>query len=353
MTTKCIYSVNPIYQFIDVFDMAIKVAMLGGCGCGKTSALASMFEQAIAGSLHYIFSVSDITIQQSVNQKTLYDKSVEIRNFLDNSPTCVFMMDSGASWSIHTYTVKVSIAGKNQHIDVDFTNIPGSMLNSADINYQELEDIIIGCDVIFIAIDTPYLMECNESVANAVNRIPEITNLLSYINCETANSSKMVVFMPVKCERWFKENRINEVNDRVKHLYSNLIRHLCYSEFISIGIIPVQTIGNIEFVEMKDTSVSPDCIAKPKAWYKISMSSASGCMYNPHNCNQILLHILDFWTRKIIFLNNNSKLFFYFFPPDFLKYKQLAQVLLFELERSRLIKFNVEGVEYLKQVSFK
>lgn len=45
--------------------MAIKVLMMGGRRCGKTSALASLFYQMINGETKSILSVSDVTQPQT------------------------------------------------------------------------------------------------------------------------------------------------------------------------------------------------------------------------------------------------------------------------------------------------
>ena len=50
--------------------MALKVLMVGGRRCGKTSALAVMFEQMISGATNEFFTVSDSTKYETKENET-------------------------------------------------------------------------------------------------------------------------------------------------------------------------------------------------------------------------------------------------------------------------------------------
>lgn len=369
--------------------MEIKVLMLGGYQCGKTSALASMFEQVVYGSLRNVLEMQDRTVCENNYERqqiTLCDKKKEMLHALMKSDNQIFMINTDPSY-VQTYIFEIKTLIERKSLTINFTDIPGSMLSSY-FQHKMIQNSVRESDVIIIGIDTPYLMECDERIAMGVNRIYEITEIIQkvYFDCNEAKSSKMVIFMPVKCEKWVKENKVDEVNDRIKNLYSPLINILSDSKYVSVCIIPIQTIGNIEFAEMRDPYIirnenngienrcskiddkvvrlssgeiyitkDNDCIYKdssatlysseifkPNAWYmksKRPILSSDG--YNPQNCDQLLLHILRFGARKVL----SIPMLFGRIPVGGTKQANAYMSLL--LNNPDLIKDNVEGIEYI------
>ncbi len=66
----------------------LKVIMIGGRRCGKTSALASLFEQMKNGPVKEYFTVSDRTILVTKGfekQDSLNDKTLELHNKLETN----------------------------------------------------------------------------------------------------------------------------------------------------------------------------------------------------------------------------------------------------------------------------
>lgn len=371
--------------------MEIKVLMLGGHQCGKTSALASMFEQVVYGFLRNVLEMQDRTVCENNYERqqiTLCDKKKEMLRALMKNDNQIFMMNTGPSVLVQTYIFEIKTLIERKSLTINFTDIPGSMLSTYSPHYEMIQNNVKENDVIIIGIDTPYLMECDERIAMEVNRIYEITNIIRniYFDCNDAKSAKMVIFTPVKCEKWVKENRVDEVNDRIKNLYSPLINILSDSKYVSVCIIPIQTIGNIEFVEMEDAYIirnknngtenrcskiddkivrlssgeiyetnDNDCVCKdssetlfyselisPNAWYMKSKNpilSSDG--YNPQNCDQLLLHILRFGARKVL----SIPLLFGKIPVGGTKQANAYMSLLWH--NPGLIKDNVEGIEYI------
>ena len=79
---------------------------------------------------------------------------------------------------------------------------------------QEINNYIAANDVFVVMVDTPYLMDNSEAMCDAVNCISDIHNSLTNINDQNGTKAKMVVFVPIKCEKWVKEGRIKEVVDK-------------------------------------------------------------------------------------------------------------------------------------------
>ena len=105
------------------------------------------------------------------------------------------------------------------------------------------------CDVFVIVVDTPYLMGsvdestkdlCPESIDLGTNRVQDIQNFLTHIDDKEGQDAKMVVFVPLKCEKWAKEpNGLNKVTARIKEVYGTHIKNLSAYEKMNICVIPM------------------------------------------------------------------------------------------------------------------
>ena len=121
----------------------------------------------------------------------------------------------------------------------------------------EIREKVREYDVFVVAIDTPYLMEavnhdnklCNEAINNSYNHVNDIYTFLSELDDKDGADAKLVIFAPLKCEKWIKENRISEVVGRVKHVYEPTIHALSKYMNVEIDIMPIETVGNIIFQE--------------------------------------------------------------------------------------------------------
>ena len=195
------------------------VIMMGGRRCGKTSALASLFEQMKNGPVKEYFTVADRTslkVKGFERQDSLNDKTLELQNMLevnkDNSN--IFLVVKNPTSNFWLYKLHLQIPGTHREMDIEFRDSAGEFFESAGTHSQETEDYIKDCDVFVIVIDTPYLMGstdeatkdlCPESINLGTNRVNDIQNFLTHIDDNNGEDAKMVVFVPLKCEKWAKE----------------------------------------------------------------------------------------------------------------------------------------------------
>lgn len=328
----------------------LKILMMGGRRCGKTSALASMFEQMINGPVKNYFTVADQTVLETKNgetQDSLNGKYLELKQMLGKLHTKTFLVDKGPTNNFWNYNLKLQIPGTDRFMFMEFRDAAGEFFEAGGVHSTETNEYIAECDVFVIVIDTPYLMGCTEEESKELcteainlgtNRINDIHGFLTNINDNEGNDSKMVVFVPLKCEKWAKEGRIDEVTERVKTVYGKTIQALSAYKKMTIEIIPIQTAGNILFSEfkeaytvkgkisekkrccfisestlrledgtprkIKDTDVvneDPEAVIagtnlmRPYSWYHINPDDPS---YAPYNCEQLPLHILHFMFGK-------------------------------------------------------
>lgn len=332
----------------------LRVIMMGGRRCGKTSALASLFEEMKNGKVKDYFTVSDRTVLETKGfevQDSLNDKILELQNMLETNKenSNIFLVDKNPTSNFWLYTLHIQVPGTHREMDIEFRDSAGEFFETSGSHKTETEEYIKQCDVFVIVIDTPYLMGsveestkdlCPESINLGTNRVQDIQNFLTHIDDNDGTDAKMVVFVPLKCEAWAKgPNGLSKVTERIKEVYGTHIRNLSSYEKMNICVIPMQTSGNILFSEfrkayiynstegpircckiddetirkedgdndipMTGETVVEDPLAvingttiqRPYSWYKINPNNGS---FAPKNCDQLPLHILRFMLLKLI-----------------------------------------------------
>lgn len=342
----------------------LRVIMMGGRRCGKTSALASLFEEMKNGPVRDYFTVSDRTALETKGlevQDSLNDKTLELKNMLETNKdnSNIFLVDKKPTNHFWLYELHLQIPGTHREMDIEFRDSAGEFFEAANTHAAETEEYIKKCDVFVIVVDTPYLMGsieestkdiCPDAINLGTNRVQDIQNFLTYIDDKGGQEAKMVVFVPLKCEKWAKEpNGLNRVTARIKEVYGTHIRNLSAYEKMYICVIPMQTSGNILFTEFKKAYYYPDelgeyadiydperpgvvrcCLIddeiarfengqhelcankckvdslaiingtnlqRPYSWYQINPNDSS---FSPKNCDQLPLHIIRFMLMKLM-----------------------------------------------------
>lgn len=399
-------------NFAIVQDRAdLQVMMLGGRRCGKTAVLASMFHAIKHGAANEYLTFSDCTVLRTKGvetQDSLTGKTAELLDLLSRPNTSTFLVDQGPSKYWWDYRLKIQTRGTNRAFHINFRDVPGEFFRAGNGHEEEVRAYIKQCAVFIVVVDTPYLMEsanpenllCNDGHNMQVNRLEEIQSFLTNVNKED-NQGKMVVFCPVKCEKWYNTGRIGDVNKRLQEVYKTTIEDLSGYKKMDISIIPVLTAGNIEFVEQKEAFVLIDnpknfrldklrnseglvrcCrqsskllrlsdgrpysvkesdiinedadavlvgtrLVRPYSWFKTRFhSDASLNGYRPVNCEQLVLHITRFMLAK----HDQERTFFGWLKEIFggIDPKELKRIIN-DMQLQGIIKDNKEsGVVHIK-----
>lgn len=332
----------------------LRVIMMGGRRCGKTSALASLFEEMKNGPVKDYFTVSDRTVLETKGfevQDSLNDKTLELQNTLETNKnnSNIFLVDKNPTSNFWLYNLHLQIPGTHKEMDIEFRDSAGEFFEATGQHATETEEYIKKCDVFVIVVDTPYLMGsveestrdlCPESINLGTNRVQDIQNFLTHIDDKEGKDAKMVVFVPLKCEKWAKEsNGLNKVTSRIKEVYGTHIKNLSAYEKMNICVIPMQTSGNIIFTEFRKAYVynsiegaircckidddtirkedgendipmpgetvvedpmaviSGTTLQRPYSWYQINPNDSR---FAPKNCDQLPLHIIRFMLMKLM-----------------------------------------------------
>lgn len=395
----------------------LRVIMMGGRRCGKTSALASLFEEMKNGPVKDYFTVSDRTVLETKGfevQDSLNDKTLELQNMLETNKnnSNIFLVDKNPTSNFWLYKLHLQIPGTHREMDIEFRDSAGEFFEASGMHARETEEYIKGSDVFVIVVDTPYLMGsadestkdlCPDSINLGTNRVQDIQNFLTHIDDKDGQDAKMVVFVPLKCEKWAKEpNGLNKVTARIKEVYGTHIKNLSAYEKMNICVIPMQTSGNILFSEFRkaylynsfegtircckiddetirkedgendlpmpgetvvedaESVISGTNLARPYAWYQINPNDSS---FSPKNCDQLPLHIIRFMLMKLMDAEAKVKHggllgWIYDFLRDMIdrirgifgtmNTDELKQII-GKMQRSGIIKDTGDGIEILKR----
>ena len=320
-------------------DKGIKVLMMGGRRAGKSSMLAGLFDVMLGSDISKLVQVKDVTPADNIS---LNDKVEELKETLKEKCGRIVLADTGHTDKFHPYSLQFTIPGTDHSINITFTDANGEYYDHNATYAQERKELITRVkesDIILIAIDTVYLMEANEGQNDMANCVDSVQALLTNLRME--DKAKLVVYAPIKCERWSKDgHRLEEVTQRVEEVYATSIKALSASPLVEILILPVQTVGSIVFKEMlpayiynanrrplrcsviddgdrlrfEDGTIKEvgelqiECVVedptalfqgtnieRPNTWFRVV-----GMQYAPRNCEQLAYHILRYMLYRSI-----------------------------------------------------
>lgn len=316
--------------------------MMGARRAGKTSVLASLTEQFKDEAIKSIINIVDV--QSNGADSALQKKMKELRSILQTKCGKTILCDEGGTNAFDDYVLKVALPDGGE-TNLMFTDANGEFYANGSTATSLIEEKIKEYDVIIIAIDTPYLMEsvnqdnklCRQTTNRAYNQIDSVHRLLCSLDDNDGKDAKLVLFVPIKCEKWVLSGQINKVTERIEQCYDAPIKALCAFKMIEVAVIPVQTVGSMEFdchlkakvlnnkernaikcselengrLILEDGTIRPyrdddklsddmtatiegfPNIVRPNSWFKVISTE-----YRPQNCDQLAFFILHYMLSK-------------------------------------------------------
>lgn len=282
----------------------VNILMLGGKRCGKTTVLASMYgeiNKALSGTLLKLESEEqtqrDLERARASIEKKMEDFKIPLtRVEVDDNPTS----------AQKTYSFRLVVEGGSK-IPFRIHDIPGEWLT--DSHQEEVKALVRESQVILIAIDTPYLFSKMTGDGYGVfheeyNKPKEIANFfknsLSVENIE----DRMILFVPIKCERYYhltntpqlntcKRNYMQELIDAIGNGYRELLMYLRSTPALlnscTLAITPILSAGGIDFVRFRTDEETGKVISlyqEPEFLREYEQG------YNPRFCEQPMIYAL-------------------------------------------------------------
>lgn len=272
--------------------MTIKVLMVGGKRCGKSTVLTSIWQ-----NMDKITDGTDLSL--SINNSYLgkLQETLELaKEYFDNVNPNQFkkVSDANSTSEIRRYNFQLELVGKNTGIDIEFTDVTGEYFGD-EKHFEETKQLINESHVLMLAIDAPSLMEGRDKQSGygpkhvAANKVFEITNFIrSELTVDQLN--RMVLFVPIKCEKYFYKNQVDTLVEAVKGGYAELLQYLnspAIQACCTTALLPIISLGGLEF-----SHYDPNQDKSPTAdqFYAYCEKAT----YQPKYCEQPLLYTLDY-----------------------------------------------------------
>lgn len=281
----------PLIDIIRPEKPVMNICMMGPKAVGKTTVLTAVFNEtqnSISGTTLNLTAKGDTEAELMDRLHMLHAIFAKKKSITDNSQTI-----SNAGISASSYESRFDFGfghiGKEPIIDLTIKDFPGEMVVN---NQDEVIKFIRDSQSIFVAIDTPHLMERNGEFNDVKNKPKHITELFKKA-IKDIESEKLVLLIPLKCEKYFHEGRMVEVLERVEKIYSELISILEENRNICCCVTPIQTLGDVDFdtftFDGKGIKLASDgCPADVKYKY------VGKGEYSPYFCSQPLYSMLLF-----------------------------------------------------------
>lgn len=277
----------------------IKATMMGPRAVGKTSIMASIFsdtKESIAGTQLY-FRPSEVSSHDLINKRLALMEIFVQRTGLADLPQTGAI---AASNTVTQFCFEMGFAGRKKTVDIEIKDFPGEYLTSKP---QDVSNYIAESHVVIIAIDTPYLMEEDGVYNNEKNDVERVTKFLT--NHQNDIKDKLILLVPLKCERYFHDSNMDLVNNKVVSAYNELIE-FCKNSNIACAITPIQTLGGVEFDGFKDNMGVVSGITKLSKF----RFYGENLEYRPIFCVQPLYYLLTYVANYYAWSESHPKNFF-------------------------------------------
>ena len=298
--------------------LCFNVLLVGPRRSGKSSVLASMidsFKNISAGT--YLHIVPDYTTRQLTEKKLINLQKTHniLREAAKNYPC--FAMDEEQTSESSDYTFSISYLNRNAKrvilADAVFQDRPGEWLSDPE-HRDEMKELVGEADILLIAIDTIHLMEERGVFCRNFHRIGDMRDCISGSEFLEENSgNKLVLFVPLKCERYYHDGRMNEVQARIHDEMSNLIDLLTADKVknrVTLGIAPILTIGGIEFdsfgrdeeghvIQVRDRGQGNQLYLRPNPNYIYYRFWKTDPSFRPMFCEQPALYLLYYIASTV------------------------------------------------------
>ena len=138
------------------------------------------------------------------------------------------------------------------------------------------------------------------------------------------------MFVPLKCELYAHEGRIDSVTEKVKETYSDLIEYFKQNNIASF-VTPIHTLGGMEFDKMVDNTSGIGDVEKIATYH----SYIAKPKYAPLFCPQPLYYLLTYVTsyhqwqktqKKDGFLSGIMDSIYSFFMHDEVFFEEVQKI---------------------------
>ena len=293
---------NTVKSTVKPQNARMQICMMGARGVGKTSVLASMFHDLNAvnsGTNLQLTTRKDDKTGVDMTAHTITQKHEELLEMFLGASRGATVPSAGIAGDMdeRDYYFQFGLKGKSARIDLVVKDFPGEFLK---VQPENVRRFIANSNAIIIAIDTPHLMEEGGKYNEAKNCISIVTN---FIKDEFAQlqDDKLILFVPLKCEKYRLEGRMDEVRAATESTYKELMDFLSgngVKAHVASAITPIFTVGEVVFSGFSsDVDGNVKTLKNGVPARAVYVYIKSGAKYSPQYCEQPLCYLLAFVTK--------------------------------------------------------
>ncbi len=273
----------------------LKVTMLGHTGVGKTSLLCAMYDQ-----FDQIIGKTNLQLTPETETKTILDNRLQELKESAQKESIKIRGGLQATTQAKIFSFDLGKTGVSPSLEIEFQDYPGDFLNPDNVHHEKIKNYIQESVAIVITIDTPMLMEKNGQYHDKFNKPDLIYDLLKS-SFQNLNSPKLVIFAPVKCEKYLRENGGEEkLVNIIQEKYRNFLSFFSSDAlipYIAAVMTPVETLGSVHFSYIEKDPETEEFI-----FYFRKPDPTK--FYEPKNSEQPLRYLLRFILR--LYLENRK-----------------------------------------------
>ncbi|MEH2256522.1 hypothetical protein [Nostoc sp.] len=283
-----------------------KVTMLGPSGVGKTTILTVMHsrvEEALANTVMRLNPGKpddEISKAQATGMLLNYRKKLlkllDEKNFISENG-----LDGTNNYAKYYFYLSNSQKPRSKKLLFEFVDYPGGWMTSNSLNRNEVISFLRESPVTIIAIDTPALMEQDAKYHETINMGDIVKQLLreAYEKVDKSES-KLVMFVPVKCEKYIQNGESEKIKLKIHEKYHVLLKDLGHrSSSTAVVIAPIQTIGGVAFSYVGRPKQSGET---PNFYFQHTKQA----QWSPVNAEQPLRYILSFALKNYLTEKQNN-----------------------------------------------
>lgn len=271
----------------------MRACMMGPRAVGKTTILTAIFHntnKSISQTGLKFIPDADTQVKMNTCNRQL-EEIFEKKKSISDRP----LAGIEASQVVNVFRYQFGLKGKHTTVDLEIKDFPGEYVDGG-LHAGEIDKFVEESNAIFIAIDTPHMMEYGGEYCEAKNKCSVISDYFN--NNLKDDDEKLILFVPLKCEKYYYERRMDEVNTAVKKAYRSLIDTIETKKNVSCAITPILTIGGVVF-DVFQADSNGNVLVSPKglpeaAYYKFYDKKPK---LNPMFCVQPLYYILSYVTH--------------------------------------------------------
>ena len=283
-------------------ECEIRIAMLGPRRAGKTSMLTAMYERFENALLAEKVSDCISLTADRDTEEILTRNYEELERLIRSGGSVSEAIVGDAEAKEYRFYIKRSSKEEKVQVGLTFQDYPGGWLMAGAVDpdseeYRRVLKYVKDSHVLLVAIDTPYLLECEGAFQERRNMAHLVAQTVKASWDEFDDTPRMVLLVPIKCEKYDTDAPSRKALVKaVRQSYAELLSFLDKMPRCAVICAPAQTTGCVKFERFDNVDAAGDL---PSPVFTMP-SELSERKYQPRDCSQALRFSLVYAIQQYV-----------------------------------------------------